>query len=610
MRGFLNKKVIFVFLAVIVTVFFIDFGVELTPASLTGVIEPAVEKPAVEILNNDLNHDLNNNTPIVEAVVQILLEDRLDDIAEKLDIIAQQVSEIQDQNKETEELKEEPDEEKEDEDKEKDEEKLKEEVADEQKIVYPTVLIYETKVSPIEQRYIKLFNPNNFVVDLTGWYLQRKTETGSSFNSCVSSSNFEGKVILPNDYFLISRGFNQAGVTLENLTLTENNTLILKNPKGEVTDTAYTASESVSAPGGGGGEPAEITYPKILISEVQVSPIEQRFVELYNPNDYDVPLTDWYIQRKKDADDSYGTFVSSTNFEGKLISANGYFLISRELEDSGILLSIALNDNDFLALKNPKKDIVQEVNWQNSPAENQSLGRIWDEEAQVYQDFSAQGGPALGWEIQTPTPKFQNITWSEPVLPELESIEITTSPSKTAYFVGEELDISGLEITGHYTDGSLQIEAVGPENISGFDTTSPSNQQILTINIENKITTYSITIEESQNSFEPVFPSIIIYTISESIISTTSPSTSIDLKFSEEVKANVYILDSDGKIVKDLYDSSGVTNPQPKTWDGTDKNGNTVPNGVYTIKVAIINADGNFVEDISRTITVDLAEEE
>ena len=44
-----------------------------------------------------------------------------------------------------------------------------------------------------------------------------------------------------------------------------------------------------------------VSYPKILISEVQVAGIsddKQEFIELYNPNNTDVDLTGWYLQRK------------------------------------------------------------------------------------------------------------------------------------------------------------------------------------------------------------------------------------------------------------------------------------------------------------------------
>ena len=114
----------------------------------------------------------------------------------------------------------------------------------------------------------------------------------------------------------------------------------------------------------------------ILINRIQVAPIEQRFVELYNPNIQDVDLTGWYLQRKTAMASSWSSFVSSTNFEDKTILANGHFLISRELPNSDILLNITLSDNNSLVLKDSGRNIIDEVGYgsvsdfETSPAQN------------------------------------------------------------------------------------------------------------------------------------------------------------------------------------------------------------------------------------------------
>ena len=120
---------------------------------------------------------------------------------------------------------------------------------------------------------------------------------------------------------------------------------------------------------------------EILINEIQINPIEQRFVELYNPNNYEVDLTGWYIQRKTQNADSWSSSVSSGNFAGKIIPAGDYFLISRELTSSDILLNITLSDNNSLTLKNPSRNIIDKVGWgqaadpESAPATNPSDGK-------------------------------------------------------------------------------------------------------------------------------------------------------------------------------------------------------------------------------------------
>ena len=112
----------------------------------------------------------------------------------------------------------------------------------------------------------------------------------------------------------------------------------------------------------------------------------------------------------------------------------------------------------------------------------------------------------------------------------------------------------------------------------------------------------------SSGGDSPTF-GIVAYTISNLTISPdgdgVDDTTSIDLEFSEQVKTDVNIFDSNGEKVRDLYSSSSVKNPEVKIWDGKDNSEKVVPNGVYTISVAISDSAGNSLTDTSKTITVD-----
>jgi hypothetical protein len=103
-------------------------------------------------------------------------------------------------------------------------------------LVFADVIINEIQLSPTENRFIELYNNGDSVIDLTGWYIQRKTATGSTFGSLISSPNFEGKVIGAYEYFLISKtAFNNSDIVL-NFTLTESNTIQIKNSNGVIVD--------------------------------------------------------------------------------------------------------------------------------------------------------------------------------------------------------------------------------------------------------------------------------------------------------------------------------------------------------------------------------------
>ena len=76
----------------------------------------------------------------------------------------------------------------------------------------------------------------------------------------------------------------------------------------------------------------------------------------------------------------------------------------------------------------------------------------------------------------------------------LESIAITTPASKLTYTVGDSLDISGMVVAGTYSDNSSKLEAITTANITGFDSSVPTVDQVLTVMVGGKTTTYTVTI--------------------------------------------------------------------------------------------------------------------
>ena len=107
-------------------------------------------------------------------------------------------------------------------------------------------------------------------------------------------------------------------------------------------------------------------------------------------------------------------------------------------------------------------------------------------------------------------------------------------------------------------------------------------------------------------------PTLTTYTVSYGTIypsatagSGLATTTSIDTAFSEQVKASIKITSSTGATVKSLYSSSGVTNPTPKIWDGTNTAGTFAGNGTYTVLIsATSTATSLTMSDSSKTIIV------
>lgn len=104
-------------------------------------------------------------------------------------------------------------------------------------LICASVYLNEVQISPTGERFVELYNSGSTAVDLTNWYIQRKTATGTTFGTLVSKTYFENKTIQEGGYFLISKeNLNGSDIVYSSLTLTESNTIQLKNSNQVVVD--------------------------------------------------------------------------------------------------------------------------------------------------------------------------------------------------------------------------------------------------------------------------------------------------------------------------------------------------------------------------------------
>ena len=75
----------------------------------------------------------------------------------------------------------------------------------------------------------------------------------------------------------------------------------------------------------------------------------------------------------------------------------------------------------------------------------------------------------------------------------LESITVS-GPTKTQYEIGDELDLTGLVVTAHYSDGSEA--AVEDYEVSGFDS-STAGEKTITVTYQDKTTTFTVNVKEA-----------------------------------------------------------------------------------------------------------------
>lgn len=81
------------------------------------------------------------------------------------------------------------------------------------------------------------------------------------------------------------------------------------------------------------------------------------------------------------------------------------------------------------------------------------------------------------------------------------SIAITKPAAKLTYNIKDKLDISGLEITGTYSDGTKAVISITASNITGFDSSKAAAGQVLTITAGGKTATYTVDVKPKVQTF-------------------------------------------------------------------------------------------------------------
>ena len=70
----------------------------------------------------------------------------------------------------------------------------------------------------------------------------------------------------------------------------------------------------------------------------------------------------------------------------------------------------------------------------------------------------------------------------------LESIEVTTPPAKTEYAVGDALDLAGMKVTAHYTNGGAdRLLDEGEYTVDPVDMSTPGTKNVTVRHMDNDI---------------------------------------------------------------------------------------------------------------------------
>jgi hypothetical protein len=180
-------------------------------------------------------------------------------------------------------------------------------------------------------------------------------------------------------------------------------------------------------------------YPKIIINEVQfetVSDTKDEFIELYNPNNEEIDLTCWKLEKyaskqSPTSTPSLTTLIPSSKFQGK-IKPHGYFLITSSSTkekyqgDLAYAESYSISKNNVIILRKPNGEISDLVGYgddaqriyqyENSPFIAQNF-----EKSIQRKNFQDTDDNSKDFWLHKPSPKNSSITES----PRQDFIDLT-----------------------------------------------------------------------------------------------------------------------------------------------------------------------------------------
>lgn len=152
------------------------------------------------------------------------------------------------------------------------------------------------------------------------------------------------------------------------------------------------------------------------------------------------------------------------------------------------------------------------------------------------------------------------------------SISISQFPDKTAYILGQSLDLTGTQILAAYNDGSVENINVTPDMVYGY-VYNQIGEQTITVFYGSRTTTFTVTVKSNENP----------------VISGASDRT-IKVGDSFDVKAGVTAADAeDGNLTSGIAVSGNVNITKP---------------GNYTVTYTVTDSYG---EIASKSITISVA---
>jgi len=137
-----------------------------------------------------------------------------------------------------------------------------------------------------------------------------------------------------------------------------------------------------------------------------------------------------------------------------------------------------------------------------------SAGNLWDTAAGTKDASGSDEVISTGYSSRNYVERSETISKTvtaykitpKQVEPVLNTISVSTTPYKTTYTIGEDVDTTGLALKLTYSDGSTKIITTG-FTVSGFDSVT-AGTKIVDVTYEGKIVSFTVTVTEPEPQIE------------------------------------------------------------------------------------------------------------
>jgi len=235
----------------------------------------------------------------------------------------------------------------------------------------PQIFITETYIGSADNQkddFVELYNPGADAIDLTDYYIQRKTETAQDFSTYISHELLTGKIIAARNYFLIANASSTFATSADVITdypLTENNTLVLKASEQEIVDRVSTGNPTSGKSYGRKWSNTTLNYTEDFEAQAPTpraqnqnsEPVEENEEEENNLLSVVINEIAW-AGTNAYAVDEWIEFYNNTT---STIDLAGWRLISSDGTPDIIFPTSTLAANDFYLIERTDDDTIKDI---------------------------------------------------------------------------------------------------------------------------------------------------------------------------------------------------------------------------------------------------------